>query len=110
MEMGDISPTLAQVQKLTLDGNLVAISVERPTGEETPTDAFLKVRRGGTSFLFELSEKDDPVVLRHSIIATEPYRTLATGPGFQADRILGRPRGPVGARHQFGRCKLTRYK
>ncbi len=81
-------PTFAEVQEIHLqdpgrrNGNLIALWKELDQGTETPTSAFLKVRQGALSFLFELSAEDNPVVLRHSIISTEPWKVVKTGPGF----------------------------
>ena len=45
---------------------------------ETPVSAFLKVNRGGPSFLLESVEGGQRQA-RYSFIGTEPYRTLTTG-------------------------------
>lgn len=102
------TPTQEEVAQLAArpdrTATLVAISTPpHDCGEETPTTAFLKMRsplhrlhegadkKGhGMSFLWEVSEKNNPVVLRHSIISTEPWKVLRTGPGLdhQGDPLL----------------------
>jgi hypothetical protein len=109
------APTLDQVQSLAgkhdRTANLVAICSESDAGDETPTTAFLKIRRrragssddgaeaeskktssssggGGKgddnlAFVFELSEKNNPIVLRHSIVSAEPWKVMRTGPGLE---------------------------
>jgi len=55
-------PTLEEVKKLAKDGNLVPVYREIVADLETPVSAFLKINRGGYSFLLESG--------------TEPYRVL----------------------------------
>ncbi len=94
------APTLDEVQQLAAKAdrtaNLVAICSESDAGDETPTTAFLKIRRrrsngseattnkekdDNLAFIFELSEKNNPIVLRHSIVSAEPWKVMRTGPG-----------------------------
>jgi anthranilate synthase component 1 len=94
------APTLDEVQQLAAKAdrtaNLVAICSESDAGDETPTTAFLKIRRRSNSsettnkekddnlaFIFELSEKNNPIVLRHSIVSAEPWKVMRTGPGLE---------------------------
>lgn len=94
------APTLDEVQQLAAKAdrtaNLVAICCESDAGDETPTTAFLKIRRRSNSsettnkekddnlaFIFELSEKNNPIVLRHSIVSAEPWKVMRTGPGLE---------------------------
>ena len=70
-------PTLEEVKKLKKDGNLVPIYREIVADLETPVSAFLKVNRGGYSFLLESVEGGQRLA-RYSFIGTEPYRVLAT--------------------------------
>lgn len=70
-------PTLAEVKKYEGDGNLVPIYREIVADLETPVSAFLKVNRGGYSFLLESVEGGERLA-RYSFIGTEPYRVLTT--------------------------------
>ena len=45
---------------------------------ETPVSAFLKINRGGNSFLLESVEGGQRLA-RYSFIGTEPYRELTSG-------------------------------
>ena len=68
-------PTLEEVRKCSKDGNLVPIYREIVADLETPVSAFLKINRGGYSFLLESVEGGEHIA-RYSFIATEPYRVL----------------------------------
>jgi len=70
-------PTLEEVKKHKKDGNLVPIYREIVADLETPVSAFLKVNRGGYSFLLESVEGGQRLA-RYSFIGTEPYAVLAT--------------------------------
>lgn len=70
-------PTLAEVKKLKKDGNLVPVYREIVADLETPVSAFLKINRGGYSFLLESVEGGERLA-RYSFIGTEPYRVLTT--------------------------------
>jgi len=70
-------PTLEEVKKLKKDGNLVPIYREIVADLETPVSAFLKINRGGYSFLLESVEGGEQLA-RYSFIGTEPYRVLTT--------------------------------
>jgi len=70
-------PTLEEVKKHKRDGNLVPIYREIVADLETPVSAFLKVNRGGYSFLLESVEGGQQLA-RYSFIGTEPYRILTT--------------------------------
>jgi len=70
-------PTLEEVKKHKKDGNLVPIYREIVADLETPVSAFLKVNRGGYSFLLESVEGGQRLA-RYSFIGTEPYRVLTT--------------------------------
>jgi len=70
-------PTLEEVRKHKKDGNLVPIYREIIADLETPVSAFLKVNRGGYSFLLESVEGGQRLA-RYSFIGTEPYRVLTT--------------------------------
>jgi len=70
-------PTLEEVKKYKKDGNLVPIYREIVADLETPVSAFLKVNRGGYSFLLESVEGGQQLA-RYSFIGTEPYKVLTT--------------------------------
>ncbi len=70
-------PTLQDVKKLSQDGNVVPIYREIVADLETPVSAFLKINRGGYSFLLESVEGGERLA-RYSFIGTEPYRVLIT--------------------------------
>ncbi len=67
--------TLSDVKKLSQDGNVVPIYREIVADLETPVSAFLKINRGGYSFLLESVEGGERLA-RYSFIGTEPYRVL----------------------------------
>lgn len=68
-------PTLQDVKKLSQGGNVVPIYREIVADLETPVSAFLKINRGGFSFLLESVEGGERLA-RYSFIGTEPYRVL----------------------------------
>ena len=68
-------PTLEEVKKHGKDGNLVPVYREIVADLETPVSAFLKINRGGYSFLLESVEGGERLA-RYSFIGTEPYRVL----------------------------------
>ena len=68
-------PSLEEVKKCEGDGNLVPIYREIVADLETPVSAFLKINRGGYSFLLESVEGGQRLA-RYSFIGTEPYRVL----------------------------------
>jgi len=70
-------PTLEEVKKLGKDGNLVPVYREIMADLETPVSAFMKINRGGYSFLLESVEGGERLA-RYSFIGTEPYLTLST--------------------------------
>ncbi len=70
-------PTLEEVKKLKKDGNLVPVYREIIADLETPVSAFLKINRGGHSFLLESVEGGERLA-RYSFIGTEPYQVLTT--------------------------------
>ena len=71
-------PTLKEVRELRKYGNLVPIYREIVADLETPVSAFLKIARGGYSFLLESVEGGEHLA-RYSFIGTEPYSVLAKG-------------------------------
>jgi anthranilate synthase component 1 len=70
-------PSLPEVQKRADEGNLVPIYRELVADLETPVSAFLKINRGGYSFLLESVEGGERLS-RYSFIGTEPYQVLTT--------------------------------
>ncbi len=80
------SPTLEEVKKLKSEGNLVPVYREFVADLETPVSAFLKVNRGGYSFLLESVEGGERLA-RYSFIGTEPYKVLTTKGGDKIDPL-----------------------
>ena len=70
-------PTLEEVSKRREEGNLIPIYREIIADLETPVSVFLKVNRGGNSFLLESVEGGQRLA-RYSFIGTEPYKVLVT--------------------------------
>ncbi|MDP2917353.1 MAG: anthranilate synthase component I [Dehalococcoidia bacterium] len=70
-------PTLEEVRILKNEGNMVPVYREVVADLETPVSAFLKINRGGNSFLLESIEGGQRIA-RYSFIGTEPYRVLST--------------------------------
>jgi anthranilate synthase component 1 len=70
-------PALEEVKKLAREGNLIPVYREIMADLETPVSAFMKINRGGYSFLLESVEGGERLA-RYSFIGTEPYRTLVT--------------------------------
>lgn len=79
-------PSLAEVKKLKAKGNLVPVYREIVADMETPVSAFLKINRGGCSFLLESVEGGERVA-RYSFIGTEPYRVVKTSTADKADPL-----------------------
>ncbi len=68
-------PNLEEVKKHRSEGNLIPVYREIVADLETPVSAFLKINRGGPSFLLESVEGGQRLA-RYSFIGTEPYKTL----------------------------------
>jgi len=68
-------PTLEEAKKREKKGNILPIYREIVADLETPVSAFLKINRGGYSFLLESVEGGEQLA-RYSFIGTEPYRVL----------------------------------
>jgi anthranilate synthase component 1 len=79
-------PTLEEFRVLKKQGYLVPVYREVAAGDETPVSAYLKVKRGGYSFLLESVEGGEKVA-RYSFIGTEPYRVLSTREGDKTDPL-----------------------
>ncbi len=80
-------PTLDEIKKLTGTGNLVAVSRDLMADLETPVSAFLKISRGGPSFLLESVEGGQRMA-RYSFIGTEPKQLLVTEAGSTIDPLF----------------------
>ncbi|MEL7562238.1 anthranilate synthase component I [Dehalogenimonas sp. 4OHTPN] len=80
------TPTLEQIRNLTGEGNLAAVSRDLMADLETPVSAFLKISRGGPSFLLESVEGGQRMA-RYSFIGTEPRQLLVTPFGSAGDSI-----------------------
>ncbi len=66
-----ITPTLDEFSQLAKQGNVIPLFAEFVADGETPSSAFKKLDRGGYSFLFESTEKND-VSGRFSFVGTDP--------------------------------------
>src|SRR5947207_15280139 len=54
-----LTPTLGEFIELGKQGNVIPVFAEFIADGETPVSAFKKLDRGGYSFLFESTEKND---------------------------------------------------
>jgi anthranilate synthase component 1 len=79
-------PTLNEIKNTKWDGNLVPVHREIVADMETPVSAFLKINRGGNSFLLESVEGGQRLA-RYSFIGTEPYRDLTVKATDQTDPL-----------------------
>jgi anthranilate synthase component 1 len=79
-------PTLEEFRALRNQGNLVPIYREIVADLDTPVSAFLKIKRGGYSFLLESVEGGEHAA-RYSFVGTEPYQVLSTSEGDKADPL-----------------------
>ena len=64
-------PSRAEFRELVQRGNVVPVYTDWIADSETPVSAFSKLDRGGYSFLFESTEKND-VSGRFSFVGTDP--------------------------------------
>jgi anthranilate synthase component 1 len=71
------SPTLDEIKSRRNEGNLVPIYREIVADLETPVSAFLKISRGGRSFLLE-SVEGGQWLARYSFIGTDPYQVVSS--------------------------------
>ncbi|MGQ9786578.1 MAG: anthranilate synthase component I [Anaerolineae bacterium] len=76
-------PTLARVERLTEQGNLIPIWRELPADMETPVSVYLKLQDEGPSFLLE-SITGGEQVARYSFIGVRPRALLSV----QGDRVF----------------------
>jgi anthranilate synthase component 1 len=79
-------PTLEEAKKLKEAGNLLPVYREISADLETPVSAFLKINRGGYSFLLESVEGGERLA-RYSLIGTEPYKLVSTKSGDSVDPL-----------------------
>ncbi len=79
-------PSLEEVNRRRAEGNSIPIYREIVADLETPVSAFLKINRGGPSFLLESIEGGQRIA-RYSFIGTEPYRVLKTDGAAQTDPL-----------------------
>jgi anthranilate synthase component I len=70
-----LTPTLDEFSQLARRGNVIPVFVELVADGETPVSAFKKLNRGGYSFLFESTEKND-VSGRFSFVGIEPRMVI----------------------------------
>src|ERR1700746_2383305 len=66
-----VTPSLGEFIELTKQGDVIPVFAEFIADGETPVSAFKKLNRGGYSFLFESTEKND-VSGRFSFVGIEP--------------------------------------
>src|SRR6266699_2129163 len=70
-----LTPTLDEFSQLAKRGNVIPLFAEFVADGETPVSAFKKLDRGGYSFLFESTEKND-VSGRFSFVGVDPRVVL----------------------------------
>jgi len=70
-----LTPTLDEFSQLAKRGNVIPLFAEFVADGETPVSAFKKLDRGGYSFLFESTEKND-VSGRFSFAGIEPRTVI----------------------------------
>ena len=73
--MAQVTPTLGEFIELAKQGNVIPVFAEFIADGETPVSAFKKLDRGGYSFLFESTEKND-VSGRFSFVGVDPRVVL----------------------------------
>jgi len=70
-----LTPTLGEFIELAKQGNVIPVFADFIADGETPVSAFKKLERGGYSFLFESTEKND-VSGRFSFVGVDPRVVL----------------------------------
>src|SRR6476620_2793033 len=68
--IAQVTPTLGEFIELAKQGNVIPVYAEFIADGETPVSVFKKLDRGGYSFLFESTEKND-VWGRFSFVGVE---------------------------------------
>src|SRR5438046_9313969 len=66
-----VTPGLGEFIELAEKGNVIPVFADFIADGETPVSAFKKLERGGYSFLFESTEKND-VSVRFSFVGVDP--------------------------------------
>jgi len=79
-------PALQDMESYARQGNLVPVYREIVADLETPVSAFLKINRGGNSFLLESVEGGERLA-RYSFIGTNPRKIITTMPQDNADPL-----------------------
>jgi anthranilate synthase component 1 len=79
-------PSLEEVKKRRQEGTLIPVYREIVADLETPVSAFLKINRGGHSFLLESVEGGQRLA-RYSFIGTEPYKVITVRSEDQVDPL-----------------------
>jgi anthranilate synthase component 1 len=87
-------PTLARVERLSEQGNLVPVCRELPADLETPVSVYLKLQDEGPSFLLE-SISGGEQVARYSFIGVRPRALLSVVGNRVVTREDGRERTSV---------------
>src|SRR5947209_13749020 len=70
-----LTPTLDEFSQLAKRGNVIPVFADFIADGETPVSAFKKLDRGGYSFLFESTEKND-VSGRFSFVGVDPHMVV----------------------------------
>src|SRR5437016_11166795 len=70
-----VTPSLGEFIELAKQGNVIPVFAEFVADGETPVSAFKKLDRGGYSFLFESTEKND-VSGQFSFAGIEPRAVI----------------------------------
>src|SRR3954452_12015690 len=70
-----VTPSLGEFIELAEKGNVIPVCADFIADGETPVSAFKKLDRGGYSFLFESTEKND-VSGRFSFVGVDPHVVL----------------------------------
>ena len=70
-----VTPNLGEFIELAKQGNVIPVFAEFIADGETPVSAFKKLDRGGYSFLFESTEKND-VSGRFSFVGVEDRKSV----------------------------------
>ncbi|HEY3659716.1 MAG TPA: anthranilate synthase component I [Candidatus Udaeobacter sp.] len=120
--IAQVTPTLDEFIELAKQGNVIPVFADFIADGETPVSAFKKLDRGGYSFLFESTEKND-VSGRFSFVGVDPHvvvqsyeREVRTIEENGNERRVGTSSDPLDevrklmARYQFvWRAELPRF-
>src|SRR4029450_8050658 len=109
--LAQVPPTLGKFIELAKQGNVIPVFAEFIADGETPVSAFKKLDRGGYSFLFESTEKND-VSGRFSFVGVDA-RVVLQSYGREV-RIIedGNDRGPERSSDPFDQVRklMARYQ